>query len=40
MEEYEIKAIAGTVDVEYQNIPSFPSMIFLMMKIKCTETDC
>ena len=32
MEEYEIKAIAGTVDVEYQNIPFFPSMIFLMMK--------
>ena len=23
MEEYEIKAIAGTVDVEYQNIPFF-----------------
>ncbi|MGM0123713.1 transcriptional antiterminator bglG:Sigma-54 factor [Enterococcus sp. AZ194] len=26
MEEYEIKAIAGTVDVEYQNIPFFSAL--------------
>ena len=32
MEEYEIKGIAGTVDVEYQNIPFFSVYDILMMK--------
>ena len=29
LEEYEIKAIAGTVDVDYQNIPFFLSLIHI-----------
>ncbi len=30
LEEYEIKAIAGTVEIDYQNIRSFPPMMSLM----------